>query len=425
MSIASEFCAAKKRLVFRTPEDMVIPKFRPVMENIRSGANREYIFTGGRGSTKSSFVSLMAVECLMNNRNLHMLAVRSVKDTLKDSVYAQIQWAISALGLEDEFEERKAPLELRRKSTGQTIYFRGADNPTKIKSIKPPFGYIGILWFEELDQFRSDAEIRSVEQSAIRGGDRSFTFKSFNPPKSNLNWANKYVKEPKQGKLAVHSSYLDVPAAWLGEAFVQDAEYLKETKPEAYEHEYLGIANGTGGAVFDNVSVREITDNEIRIFDRIHNGQDWGWYPDPNRFVKMHYQANRKELYIFGEVSANKASNEKWSEMLEESGLVTKDELIIADSSEQKTVKYFRDAGYLMRGARKGAGSVEAGMKWLLSLNSIIIDPKRCPHTSKEFVDYEYLRNKDGDVISGYPDKDNHSIDAVRYATEPLWRRNE
>lgn len=425
MSIASEFLAVKRRSVFRIPEDMVIDRFRGVLNDIRALGNREYVFSGGRGSTKSSFVSLAALECFMNNKRLHMLAVRSVKDTLKDSVYAQIKWAIAELGIEEEFEERKSPLELKRKSTGQTIYFRGADDPTKIKSIKPPFGYIGILWFEELDQFRSDAEIRSIEQSAIRGGNTAYIFKSFNPPKSNLNWANKYVKLPKAKRLVTHNTYLEVPEEWLGEAFREEAEYFKETKYAAYEHEYLGIANGTGGSVFDNVVIREISDEEIRLFDRIYNGQDWGWYPDPNRFVKMHYQANRKELYIFGEISANKASNEKWAELMEKSGLVTKDELITADSSEQKSIGYFRGLGYAMRRAKKGPGSVEEGMKWLLSLNSIIIDPKRCGCTAEEFVNYEYMRNKDGEVISGYPDKDNHSIDAVRYATEMLWRRNE
>jgi len=74
-------------------------------------------------------------------------------------------------------------------------------------------------------------------------------------------------------------------------------------------------------------------------------------------------------------------SNEAWEKLFSSSGMVTKDEIITADSSEEKSVKYFRSAGYAMRAARKGPGSVEAGMKWLLSLNSIIIDPERCPHT--------------------------------------------
>ncbi|MBQ7794783.1 MAG: PBSX family phage terminase large subunit [Clostridia bacterium] len=424
MSIAAEFLTVKRKSTFRIPNTMVIPKFGPIIEDIRESRHREYVFKGGRGSTKSSFVSLAALEVFMNNKQLHWLVLRDVKDTLKDSVYAQICWAISSTGLEEEFEFKTSPLEITRKSTGQKIYFRGADKPTKIKSIKPKFGYIGILWFEELDQFKGEEAVRSIEQSALRGGSLVWNFKSFNPPKSSLSWANRYSKEAKSGKLVTHNTFEDVPREWLGDVFLEEAEHLRQTKPEAYEHEYLGVANGVGGAVFDNVTAREITDNEIKIFDRIYNGQDWGWYPDPNRFVKMHYQASRKELYIFGELSGNKISNEKWQEMFEESGFVSKDELIIADSAEKKSVKYFRDAGYLMKAAKKGAGSVETGMKWLLSLCSIIVDPVRCPHTYKEFSEYEYLRDKNGEVISGYPDENNHSIDAVRYATEPLWRRN-
>ncbi len=425
MSIAGEFLKAKKRSIFHIPEDMIADVFRPALDAVRNFSYRDLTLPGGRGSTKSSFISLVGVEGLMNNKQAHMLVLRSVKDTLKDSVYTQILWAIAKLGLSDEFECKVSPLEIRRKSTGQIIYFRGADDPTKIKSIKPPFGYIMIVWFEELDQFGSDKEIRSIVQSAVRGGDKAIIFKSFNPPKSSMNWANKDLKKHKAKRLIIKSTYLDVPSEWLGEAFIEEAEELKSENPAAYEHEYMGVANGTGGAVFDNVEDREITDNEIKIFDRIYLGQDWGWYPDPNRLIRMHYQANRKELYIFGELSGNKTPNDLWQQKIEESGIASKEELITADSSEEKSVKFFRDAGYLMRAAQKGPGSVEAGMKWLMSLKKIIIDPVRCPETFREFAEYEYLRNRDGDVISGYPDKNNHSIDAVRYATEQLWRKNE
>ncbi len=75
-----------------------------------------------------------------------------------------------------------------------------------------------------------------------------------------------------------------------------------------------------------------------------------------------------------------------------------------------------------VKAAVKGAGSVEYGMKWLQS-KKIIIDNNRCPHTAKEFLEYEYEHNKDGEVISGYPDENNHSIDAVRYALERVFMR--
>ena len=135
------------------PASLVAPAFSPVLFDIAEQEHSEYVFPGGRGSTKSSFCGLNVIDLLMKNENMHACILRAVANTLKDSVYSQILWAISALGLDDEFACTKSPLEITRISTGQKIYFRGADDPNKIKSIKPPFGYIGIVWFEELDLF--------------------------------------------------------------------------------------------------------------------------------------------------------------------------------------------------------------------------------------------------------------------------------
>ena len=102
---------------------------------------------------------------------------------------------------------------------------------------------------------------------------------------------------------------------------------------------------------------------------------------------------------------------------------MTRDDRITADSAEPKSVSDYQKFGLRCFGAVKGPGSVEYSMKWLQSLAKIIIDPARCPETYKEFTGYEYERTKDGEIISGYPDKDNHHIDAVRYATENVWRK--
>ena len=121
-----------------------------------------------------------------------------------------------------------------------------ADDPLKIKSIKPEFGYIGIVWFEELDQFAGPEEIRNIQQSAIRGGNEAYKFKSFNPPRSKNNWANEYTAEAEEkddSALVVHSTYLDldIEQEWLGDIFLADAEHLKEVNPDAYDNEYLAM----------------------------------------------------------------------------------------------------------------------------------------------------------------------------------------
>ena len=404
------------------PSTMIAPTFASVAFDIQDHEHTEYVFPGGRGSTKSSFISLEIIDLLMKNEDMHAVVMRQVADTMRGSVYQQILWAIDALGLNDEFHGTVSPMEITRKSTGQKIYFRGADDPGKVKSIKVPFGYIGILWLEELDQFTGPESVRKIEQSVIRGGDVAYIFKSFNPPKTASNWANKYIKIPKATRLITESNYLNVPAKWLGKPFLEEAEFLKATNPEAYENEYLGIANGSGGSVFNNVVIRTITDAEIENFDRIYNGVDWGWYPDPYHFARCHYDAARLRLFIFQEYRCNKQSNRQTADTLIELGL-TGNDLITCDSAEEKSVGDYRSYGLLARGAIKGPGSVDYSMKWLQSLRGIVIDNERCPETASEFMDYDYERDCEGNVISGYPDKNNHAIDSVRYAMNPVWKR--
>ncbi|MBQ8297535.1 MAG: PBSX family phage terminase large subunit [Ruminococcus sp.] len=404
------------------PASLIAPAFSSVFFDIAEHEHTEYIFPGGRGSTKSSFCGLNVIDLIMKHEEMHACILRQVGDTLRSSVYQQILWAISALGIDDEFQCTVSPLEITRKSTGQKIYFRGADDPDKIKSIKVPFGYIGIVWFEELDQFQGEEAVRKIEQSVIRGGEVAYKFKSFNPPKSAHNWANRYIKIPRADRLVTESTYLTVPKKWLGKPFLDDAEFLKETNPSAYENEYLGAANGTGGNVFDNVVVREITDEEISSFDNNLNGVDWGWYPDLYAFMRCYYDTARHTLYLWTEYTCNKQSNEQTAKKLREIG-ITENDLITCDSAENKSVGDYKAYGLCARAAEKGPGSREYSYKWLQSLRAIIIDNKRCPVACEEFLNKEYDRDREGNVISGYPDGNDHCIDAVRYATNRIWKK--
>lgn len=415
--------AARMAEEYHLDLDIIADVFHPMVRDIRRGMHTEYVLPGGRGSTKSSGISCIIIELLKNNSDMHALVLRKVGNTIKDSVYAQIKWAISKMGLDAEFKFKTSPFEITYKPTGQKIYFRGADDPLKIKSIKPEFGYLGIVWFEELDQFAGPEEIRNIQQSAIRGGDKAYRFKSFNPPRSKNNWANEYTDEAKltdQSALVVHSTYKDVPPDWLGEQFINDAEHLKEVNPAAYDNEYMGEANGNGGNVFEFIEEREITDEEIASFDRIYQGVDWGWFPDPFAFVRIYYDAARETLYFLDEHRANKTRNSDTAAEIKRRGY--DDYVITCDSADKKSTSDFRDEGLPARDAIKGPGSVEYSMKWLQG-KKLVFDPRRTPEARKEFKKYEYERDKDGNIISGYPDKDNHFIDATRYATETLWRR--
>ena len=418
---------ALNRGTYHTDLDIVADTFHSVVRDIRKHGHREYVFEGGRGSTKSSCGTIIPYEIMENNHNIHALVIRKVKDTLRDSVYAQMQWSCDKQAENPMFDRDNwkfglSPLEITYTPTGQKIYFRGADDPGKIKSIKPPFGYIGIVIFEELDQFSGPEEVRNIEQSAIRGGNDAYVFKFFNPPKSNSNWVNIYVKTPKESMVVHHSTYKDVPQEWLGRDFIEEAEHLREVNPDAYEHEYMGVANGNGGMVFDYLELREITDDEIARMDRIYQGVDWGWFPDPYAFIRSYYNPAQEKIYLIAENVVKKTKNTQTGQWIIDNGY--DDYEIVCDSAEKKSVGDYVDIGLPARPAIKGPGSVEYGMKWLQG-KTIVIDQARTPHAYKEFTEYEYERDKDGNVISGYPDADNHTIDAVRYSYEPLWRRSE
>lgn len=389
----------------------------------------EYWLEGGRASIKSSFGSEKGIEILENNPNMCAICIRKVGNTLKDSIYSQMLWGIDKLAetypqVKEHWVSTKSPLEIKNKDTGQIIYFRGADDPGKIKSIKPPKGkYIGLIIYEEFDQMNGMEETRKIDQSVVRGGNDFIVFRIYNTPKSNNHFVNKEKILPKVNRVVHRSTYLDVPVEFLGKPFIDEAEYTKKINPKVYENEYLGEATGDGGNVFENVELREITDEEINNFDYLYQGIDFGWYPDPLAWTKMCFQPNKRTLYIFDEYVVNKMSNEKVWNYLVENKQVKTDDLITADSAEPKSIGDFQSYGSLMRGAKKGPDSVEYSMKWLSGLAKIIIDPKRCPRSAEEFTTYEYDQDKDGNYISGYVDKDNHCIDSVRYAMNPVWRR--
>lgn len=403
---------------------LLAPVFYPLARDVFAHGHTHYDLAGGRGSLKSSTVSLLVPLLLVQHPEAHALVLRKVANTIRDSVYAQYIWAIDMLGMAEYWTARRTPMELIYRPTGQKIMFRGADDPMKIKSIKAPFGYIAVTHFEEKDQFAGREEIRNILQSTMRGGRVFWNFESYNPPISRDNWANREALEDADDddRLRHHSTYLQAPPEWLGEQFINEAEHLKAVNERAWRHEYGGEATGTGSEVFENIEMREITDEELSHFDKIYNGLDWGFYPDPWAFNRVYYDAARETLYIFDELTEWKKGNEETAALLKARGL-TREDRITADSAEPKSVADYNKMGLKCFGAAKGPGSVDYSMKWLQTLKAIVIDPRRCPDTAEEFMGYEYERTRDGEIMSGYPDADNHHIDAVRYATERIWTR--
>jgi PBSX family phage terminase large subunit len=399
---------------------IIAPSFVDIHRDIAEGNHTFYKLDGGRGSTKSSFVGTEIPYGIMKDAEAgeftNALAFRRYKDKLHGSVFEQLLWGIDKLGVPHLWQETLSPLRLTYKPTGQQILFRGADSATKIKSIKTAKGYIKYLWFEELDEFEGPEKIRSIQQSVLRGGDKFTVFYSYNPPRSQRSWVNDPTVFTMPGMLEHHSTYLTVPPEWLGEEFIIEAEHLKATKPEAYEHEYMGVATGTGGEVFANVKLQTVTQAEIDAMPRHRFGLDWGYAVDPFCFVACGYDRKKRRLVIYDEVYKVGLSNLKAAAEVKTHGGTGKE--IVCDSAEPKSIAEVRGYGLRVRGAKKGPDSVDYGIHWLQGLEEIVIDDKKCPNTAREFYGYELARDANGNLKADYPDKDNHSIDAVRYALE-------
>jgi len=398
-----------------------------------------YTFTGGRASTKSSFISIVIVVLITMFPKLNALVVRKTAKTLRRSVFEQIVWAIDKLHLRYT-KERKTGFKIpksevsalpityiRKDGTKQQIIFAGCDDPEKIKSIKVSQGYFGILWVEEKTEF-TPADLQNVRISALRGGDTFYIFESYNPPSAARHWCNREAATYDPNRVVIHTTYLDIPPEWLGAAILHDIEQTKATNKRAYENIYLGLATGSGQNIFENVELREITDDEIKTFDFLYCGIDWGYYPDPFAFSVSSYNAPKQELFIFDELYLNKRGNydafKDLTKHMEIAGLDIANDRITADSAEPKSIADFRSWGGNVRGAIKGIGSRDTSFKWLQGLKKIVIDPRRCPRMADEFTLYEHeIDKRTGEIMSGYPDgQPDHGIDTIRYALEGVYR---
>ncbi len=379
-----------------------------------------YFFKGGRGSGKSSFLSLAIVLGIVKDSNANAIIYRKVNDTLYDSVYTQILWAIDRLNLTRWFKFYKQPMKMIFLPTGQEIMFKGCDDPQKSKSIKPKKGYFGYCWFEEATDFQGMEEIENIVQSVARSGlGKTAILLSYNPPESVQSWINAEVLNKQDNRFIHHSTYLSIPPGLLGEQFIKIAEYKKQTNEKQYKHIYLGEVTGTGGEIFQNIKLEEIKQVQINNFDYRYCGMDFGFTIDPTAILLMYISKNI--LYIYDEKYSPGLTYKQIADWLQAKG----NPVCFADSAEPRSIDELRK-NYSCRvlPVEKGKDSVEFGIKRLQELEKIIIDPARCPNTAREFCQYEYEKDKNGNFYSAFPDKNNHAIDATRYALRRYFTQN-
>ena len=376
----------------------------------------------------------------MKDKTGHSNAIvfRKVGGTLRDSVYAQIAWAIDALGVGHLWRGGLAPMQYTYLPTGAQIIFRGLDDASKLKSVKPRKGTFRFVWFEEFSELTGPNMVRSVMQSIVRGGNDFVVFRSFNPPISAANWANQFIAQPDDRAITLLTNFTMIPAEWLGDSFLYEAQRLQEVNPQAYQHEYMGIPTGTGGEVFPNIEAREITDDEIKNMEYLYQGLDFGFAVDPACFIRLSYDRKHDTIFLLDEIYERGLSNSQLAEKIKEKkyhesgrevysylygGAYKEDLETTADCAEPKSIADLRDCGLSVRACHKEPGCVEYRVKWLQHRRNVI-DPARTPNAYREFVNYSYDTDKDGNFLSRLPDRDNHSIDATAYALDRLIYRH-
>lgn len=416
-------------------KDLITSDYWELSDQLDAGTNKVHNWLkGGRGSLKSSFVSLAIVRGMQRDPEAHAVVFRKVADTMRGSVFEQYKWAIEMLGTSDLWTERTAPLSLiyNNPETGrkQFILFKGGDKPKKIKSAKFAQGYVKYEHFEEAEEFEKAEDFETINLTMLRGdnGGTPAVFYSYNPPKHRGHWLNKHILEVelRPDSYILHTDFrtcANEHPDWLGKTFLMSAAITRKLNRRHYEHVYLGLDVNTGLEVFVNVERRKITAEERESFEHAREaGMDFGFGKDPLVYLDTYFDSKKDTVYIWGEVWGIGMRNKVAVENVKKRNphayaKGSRGRVIHADSAEPRTIAEFNGLGLNLWGARKEAGSVDHGVKWLSDRTKIIID-EDSPNAFREFTAYAVVEDAHGNVKAGYPDKDNHSIDTVRYAQE-------
>ena len=400
---------------------LIPPAFHPVWKAALNSDILHVVCKGGRGSGKSSDIAHIIVQLLMRYP-VNAVGIRKIDRTIELSLFEQMKWAIEEQGVTHLWQVNKSPMRLTYMPRSNYMVFRGAQDPERIKSLKSAEYPFAIAWIEEVAEFKTEDEVTTITNSLLRGKlpDGLFYkfFYSYNPPKRRHNWVNKKYETSFHPKntFVHHSTYKDNP--FIAPQFIEEAEATKERNENRYRWEYLGEAIGSGVVPFDNLEIEagSIADDMIQSFDNIRNGVDFGYATDPLAYVRWHYDKKRNGIYAVDEYYGQKISNRQFGKELHIREY--SDETIFADSAEPKSIAELRTEHDIPRikGAKKGPDSVEYGEQWLDDLDFIRIDPLRTPNIAREFENIDYQTDRDGNPKPRLEDKDNHAIDATRYA---------
>ena len=379
---------------------------------------RTQIFFGGSSSGKSFFLSQRTVMDVIRGRNY--LIVRNVANTIRSSVYNQIVKTILDMGLKSEFIITKGDMTITCKRNNKQILFAGLDDVEKLKSVTPISGVLTDVWIEEATEVAREAykqltkRLRGITAEKVA---KRITF-SFNPIIKE-HWIYKeFFGMWDDSKRLYRSDKLTIlKTTYLDNKFLaQDDIDALESETDKYFYEVYTLGNWgvLGNVIFKNWRTEDLTDR-IAKFDKIYNGLDFGFSSDPNALIRVHVDQTRKEIYVFDEYYKSGMTDDEIIEVVKER---IGRQVVTCDSSEPKTIYMLNAGGINALPAVKGADSINAGIRFLQGFQ-IIVDV-RCQNFKNEIQTYQWAEDKYGNPLRRPVDKNNHLLDALRYAVESL-----
>jgi len=382
--------------------------YRPHLEN----QHRYQLYFGGAGSGKSVFLATRCVLDALRGRNI--LIVRRVARTLRGSCWNETVKAISRLGLSSLFRINKTENTITARNNGAQIIFAGLDDVEKIKSLTPASGCLTDIWMEEATEC-SYADFKQLDKR-LRGVSphpKRFTF-SFNPVYKTHWLYREFFSAWREGRAYSETDAVSIlKTTYKDNCFLSaDDRLALENERDPYFYQVYTLGNwGTEGAViFTNWRVEELaaeTPGETRM------GLDFGFAADPCGFVLLRYDRKARRVYILDELYERGLTNLDLAERL----MPFRGQGIIScDSAEPKSIAELRSLGLPVMPARKGPDSVLHGVQWLRQ-QTLVLSP-RCAHLREELLRYQWQQDGDGNVLPRPRDRDNHLIDALRYALE-------
>jgi phage terminase large subunit len=397
-------------------------RFNPIyLRHCLRNKRRTQIFFGGSSSGKSVALAQRCVLDVFGGKH-NYLVVRNVQKTLRQSCFNEITKAISEFKLSKYFSINRSDLVITCLLNKKQILFAGLDDPEKIKSITPIDGVITDIWVEEATECGRAAVKQLDKRLRGRSSVKKRLTLSFNPILRDHWIYTEYFSIWEDDKQFVESEEQDLSilkTTYKDNRFLEPddiAALENESDPYYYEVYTLGNWGVLGAVIFKNWRVEDFTALEKK-FPSFRHGLDWGFGVDPLAYVKCHYDRTRRRLYICDEVVAVGLLNREAADQIKPH--CGRDH-VVCDSAEPKSIEEIRTHGINAVGAEKGPGSVEHGIKFLQSLE-IIIHP-RCQTVKNEFTKYKYKEDKNGNVLPIPLDRDNHTIDAIRYALEDAYR---